>query len=241
MTTIYHRTEMLIGTDAMAALRQAHVAIAGIGGVGSYVVEALARAGVGKLTLVDHDTIDITNLNRQIHALQSTVGQPKVEAMAQRVHDINPDIEVITHQQMLLEDNFEEIFSGQYDYLVDAIDMVTAKVNMVLFAQERNIPIICSMGTANKLDNTGFVITDISKTHTCPLARVMRKALKDRGITKGVEVLYSTVPALKVQGETEEGKRIPPASISYVPATAGLLLAGHIIQQIIEKNSVKKL
>lgn len=240
MTTIYQRTEMLIGTTGLEALQQAHIAIAGIGGVGSYVVEALARAGVGKLTLVDHDTIDITNINRQIHALQSTVGMPKVEAMAERVKAINPEIEVVTHQEMLLEDNYGQIFSEQYDYLVDAVDMVTAKVNLVLFAKEKEIPIICSMGTANKLDNTSFVISDISKTHTCPLARAMRKALKDRGITKGVEVLYSTAPALKVAGETEEGKRVPPATISYVPATAGLLLAGHIIQQIIEKSVLAK-
>lgn len=237
MATIYDRTTLLIGQEGLQKLQQAHVAIAGIGGVGSFVAEALARAGIGTLTLVDHDTIDLTNLNRQIHALQSTVGQPKVDVMAQRIKEINPQIQVITRQEFLLQDNLAAVLPQHYDYLVDAIDTVTAKVNLVLFAQQRKIPILCSMGTANKLDNTSFIITDISKTNTCPLARVMRKALKERGISQGVDVLYSTAPAIKIIAQPEEGKtRVTPGSISYVPATAGLMIAGYLIQQLLQQR-----
>ena len=242
MAELYDRTRMLIGDDGMKTLQDAHVFIAGIGGVGSFTAEALARAGVGTLTLLDNDTVDITNLNRQIHATQKTVGRPKVQVMAERIHDINPEIQVNIIDAFLLDDNIESLLGEEeYDYIVDAVDTVTAKLALVLYARERNIPVISSMGTANKLDATKFEVVDISKTHTCPLARVMRKELRDRGIISGVEVLYSTALPVKIQtaadAEDGERKKPVPASISYVPSVAGLLLAGHVIQQLLAANS----
>lgn len=242
MAEIYDRTRMLVGDAGMEKLQNAHVFIAGIGGVGSFTAEALARAGVGTLTLLDNDTVDITNLNRQIHATQKTVGRPKVEAMAERIREINPDIQVHTINAFLLDDNTESVLGdGGYDYIVDAVDTVTAKLSLILYARERNIPVISSMGTANKLDATKFEVVDISKTHTCPLARVMRKELRDRGIISGVEVLYSTALPVKIQTAADaadgERKKPVPASISYVPSVAGLLLAGHVIQQLLAANS----
>lgn len=242
MAEIYDRTRMLVGDAGMEKLQNAHVFIAGIGGVGSFTAEALARAGVGTLTLLDNDTVDITNLNRQIHATQKTVGRPKVEVMAERIREINPDIQVHTINAFLLDDNTESVLGdGGYDYIVDAVDTVTAKLSLILYARERNIPVISSMGTANKLDATKFEVVDISKTHTCPLARIMRKELRDRGIISGVEVLYSTALPVKIQtaadAEDGERKKPVPASISYVPSVAGLLLAGHVIQQLLAANS----
>ncbi len=233
MVDLYDRTRMLIGQDGMNALHQAHVLVAGVGGVGSFAAEALARAGVGTLTLLDNDVVDITNLNRQIHAVQNTIGQPKVQTMADRIHAINPEITVHTIQEFLLNDNVHVLGDERYDYIIDAVDTVTAKLALVQYARERQIPVICSMGTANKLDATKFEITDISKTHTCPLARVMRKELRDRGITDGVEVLYSTAKPITPQCAAD-GERRPPGSISYVPSVAGLLLGGHVIQKIIK-------
>ena len=242
MAEIYDRTRMLVGDAGMEKLQNAHVFIAGIGGVGSFTAEALARAGVGTLTLLDNDTVDITNLNRQIHATQKTVGRPKVEVMAERIREINPDIQVHTINAFLLDDNTEAVLGDDgYDYIVDAVDTVTAKLALILYARARNIPVISSMGTANKLDATKFEVVDISKTHTCPLARVMRKELRDRGITSGVEVLYSTALPVKLHtaadAEAGERKKPVPASISYVPSVAGLLLAGHVIQQLLAANS----
>lgn len=242
MAEIYDRTRMLVGDAGMEKMQNAHVFIAGIGGVGSFTAEALARAGVGTLTLLDNDTVDITNLNRQIHATQKTVGRPKVEVMAERIREINPEIQVHTINAFLLDDNTESVLGdGGYDYIVDAVDTVTAKLSLILYARERNIPVISSMGTANKLDATKFEVVDISKTHTCPLARVMRKELRDRGIISGVEVLYSTALPVKIQtaadAEDGERKKPVPASISYVPSVAGLLLAGHVIQQLLAANS----
>jgi len=234
---LYDRTRMLIGQEGIDALQHAHVLIAGVGGVGSFAAEALARAGVGTMTLLDNDVVDVTNLNRQIHAVQSTIGMPKVIAMAERIHAINPDIVVHTIQAFLLNDNLHVLGNVPYNYIIDAVDTVTAKLALVQYARERQIPVICSMGTANKLDAVKFEITDISKTHTCPLARVMRKELRDRGITEGVEVLYSTAKPITPQ-LAAGGERRPPGSISYVPSVAGLLLAGHVIQNLIEVQFV---
>ncbi len=234
MTDQYDRTRLLIGDDGMNRLQQAHVLIAGVGGVGSFTAEALARAGVGTLTLLDNDTVDITNLNRQIHATQKTVGQPKVQVMAERIADIDPNITVRSINAFLLNDNVEELLGDlHYDYIIDAVDTVTAKLALILYARERQIPVISSMGTANKLDASKFEVVDISKTHTCPLARVMRKELRDRGIASGVEVLYSTALPVYRPAASEEGKKPVPGSISYVPSVAGLLLAGHVIQQLL--------
>ncbi len=228
------RSALLIGEEGIEKLAHSHVAVAGIGGVGSYLVEALARSGVGKLTLVDHDVIDQSNINRQIHALHSTVGRKKVEVMAERLRDINPHIRLIIKPEFITADNAAEIFDGEYDYLIDAVDNVTAKLALILLAREREIPIISSMGTANKLDNTKFCFCDISQTKVCPLARVMRRELKKRGIEKGVEVLYSEAESIKVQ-QSSEGKT-SPGSMAFVPSVAGLMLAGRVINELLQKK-----
>lgn len=232
--TIYDRTALLIGEDGINRLQRAHIAVAGVGGVGSFCVEALARAGVGTLTLIDNDTVDITNLNRQIHANMDTIGQQKTEVMKQRLLQIRPDMTVYARNEFLLPDNISEVLDGMdYDYIIDAVDTVSAKLALILHAKQRQIPVISCMGTANKLDATRFEVTDISKTHTCPLARIMRQELRKRGIDHGVEVLYST--ALPVyQPKAEEGKKAVPGSISYVPPVAGMLLAGHVIQKLLK-------
>lgn len=233
MADLYDRTRLLIGQAGLNRLRQTHVLIAGVGGVGSFAAEALARAGVGQLTLLDSDTIDVTNLNRQIHATQHTIGQPKVQVMARRIADINPEIQVHCLQEFLLDNNVEALLGDTpYDYIIDAVDTVTAKLALILYARAHNIPVISSMGTANKLDATKFEVVDISKTHTCPLARVMRKELRDRGIPSGVDVLYSTAQPV-YRPTAEEGKKPVPGSISFVPSVAGLLLAGHVVQQLL--------
>lgn len=236
MSEIYNRTRLLIGQEGLDRLAAAHVVVAGVGGVGSFATEALARAGVGTLTLIDADEVDSTNRNRQIHATLSTVGRPKVQVMAERIADINPDVTVHTLQEFLLQDNTAQLLGdAPYSYIIDAVDTVTAKLALIQYAIDRNIPVISSMGTANKLDATKFEVTDISKTHTCPLARVMRKELRDRGIAKGVDVLYSTAQPV-YRPVAEEGKKAVPGSISYVPSVAGLLLAGHVIQKLLEAS-----
>ena len=238
MADRYDRTRMLIGQEGIDRLQAAHVVVAGVGGVGSFAAEALARAGVGALTLIDNDVVDITNLNRQIHATKQTVGQPKVQVMAERLAAVAPEQQVHQKQAFLLADNTAEVLGEvHYDYIIDAVDTVTAKLALIQYALERNIPVISSMGTANKLDATKFEVTDISKTHTCPLARVMRKELRDRGIASGVEVLYSTALPIAPTTVTETGKKPVPGSIAYVPSTAGLLLAGHVIQKLLQREA----
>ena len=237
MADLYDRTRLLIGQEGIVRLKQSHVFLAGVGGVGSFAAEALARAGVGTLTLLDHDCIDITNLNRQLHATQDTVGQLKIEVMAQRIASINPEIQVHCLPEFLLPDNVADILDGQnYQYIIDAVDTVAAKLALICYARERQISVISSMGTANKLDATKFEITDISKTRTCPLARVMRRELKNKGIVSGVKVLYSTAQPVYQPVTGEKGKKPTPGSISYVPAVAGLLLAGYVIQQLLAEN-----
>ena len=233
----HSRTAMLLGEDAIARLQRAHVAVFGIGGVGGYVVEALARAGVGTLSLFDADTVSISNLNRQIIALQSTVGMPKVEAAAARVRDIDPAITVHTHNVFYLPENADEYDLSQYDYIVDAIDTVTAKLALIAHAKEANTPILCCLGTGNKLDASKFQITDISKTSVCPLARIMRKECAKRGF-KHVKVLFSTEDPLPSVGDTgeelPEGRRSLPGSVAFVPSVAGLLIAGEVIKDLIK-------
>lgn len=235
---MYDRNRLLIGERGQQQLKESHVAVVGIGGVGSFVVEALARAGVGRLTLIDHDRIDITNLNRQLHATRQTIGQLKVEAMRQRIADIDPTLEVVAKADFILPENIETVLDTSYDYLIDACDTVTAKIALIQWAKAHQVPVICSMGTANKLDNTQFVLTDISKTEVCPLARVMRRELKVRGITEGVQVVYSPTTVIKPeQAETQAGsRRQTPGSISYVPGTAGLIIAGTVIQALLQKS-----
>lgn len=230
------RSAMLLGEDAIKKLTTARVAVFGVGGVGGYVCEALARVGVGELHLFDNDVVSLSNINRQIIALHSTVGHPKVEVMRERILDINPDCRVVTHQIFYLPENADNFPLSDFDYVADAIDTVSAKIELAVRATAAGIPLISAMGTGNKLDATRFCVTDLSKTSGCPLARVMRRELKARGITH-LKVVYSTEEAQKPISLTEEeGARIPPASLPYVPPVAGLLMAGEIIRTIAEKE-----
>ncbi len=235
MNEQFLRTAMLLGEDAVQRLQNARVAVFGIGGVGGYTVEALARAGVGALDLIDNDTVSCSNINRQILATHSTVGKPKVEAAKTRVLDINPDCQVRTHQMFYLPDTADRFDFRDYDYIVDAIDTVTGKLALVERATAVGTPIICCMGTGNKLDASAFRVEDISKTSMCPLARIMRKELSKRGI-KHLKVVYSQEEALTPTGWEEEaaalGKRQIPGSVSFVPGAAGLILAGEVIRDL---------
>ena len=225
---LYKRTDMLRGEDNRKKLGFAHIAVFGVGGVGSYVCEALARAGVGAITLIDGDTVQESNINRQLIALHSTVGLDKVEVMKTRIFDINPDIKVLTKKVFYCEENADTLDFSQFSYVVDAIDTVTSKLLIIEKAKKFDVPIISSMGTGNKLDASAFKICDIKKTSVCPLARVMRSELRSRGI-ENVKVVYS-----EEQPQNREGGRTP-ASISYVPSVAGLLIAGEVIKDIISK------
>lgn len=222
---IFSRTERLIGEDALQKLKNSNIIIFGLGGVGSYTAEALARSGIGKMTVVDKDTVDITNINRQLYALRSTVGKPKAEVAKARILDINPECEITAIQKMYLPENSEEFNLSQYDYIVDAIDNVTAKIDLAVKAEQLGIPIISSMGTGNKLDPAAFKVSDIYKTSVCPLCRVMRTQLKKRGVKK-LKVVYSE------EMPKTDGERTP-ASISFVPPAAGLIIAGEVIKNII--------
>lgn len=232
----YARTALLLGQEAMDTLKNARVAVFGLGGVGGYVVEALARSGIGALELVDHDTISITNLNRQLLATRRTVGQSKVQAAADRVADIDPDIRVTLRQAFFSPDTAQDFDFSQYSYVVDAIDTVTGKLALVSAAQAAGVPIISCMGTGNKLDPTKFQIADISKTSVCPLARIMRKECAKRSI-RHLKVLYSTEDPRAVPTSTSEelpeGRRSLPGSVAFVPSVAGLIIAGEVIQDLI--------
>lgn len=228
------RTEMLLGPAAMARLAGAHVAVFGIGGVGSWCAEALARAGVGQLTLVDNDQVGLTNLNRQAEALHSTLGQDKTAAMAQRIGGINPRCLVHQIPEKYEAASRERFFTTRYDYIVDAIDLVSCKLDLIETALARQIPIISSMGTGNKLDPSQFRVADLSKTEGCPLARVVRKELRARGIVHH-KVVFSPEPARKPLdcGEAPiPGRRSVPASIMWVPAAAGLLMASEVVSDL---------
>ena len=229
------RTAMLLGQEAVEKLTRARVAVFGIGGVGGYTLEALARAGIGQLDLIDSDTVSRSNINRQILATHSTVGMLKVEAGKNRVLDINPDCIVRTWPVFYTPETADQFDFTQYDYIVDAIDTVTGKLQLVKAAQEAGTPIISCMGTGNKLDASAFEVSDISKTSMCPLARIMRKELGKRGI-KHLKVVYSQEEALSPTGWEEEakalGKRQIPGSVAFVPGTAGLILAGEVIKDI---------
>lgn len=232
----FSRTELLLGGDAMAKLKSAKVAVFGLGGVGGYVAEALARSGIGALELIDHDTISITNINRQILATHSTVGQSKAKAAKARVLDINPEIQVTAKAVFYGPDTAGDFDFSQYDYIVDAIDTVTGKLALVTAAQAAGTPIISCMGTGNKLDPSKFQIADITKTSVCPLARIMRKECAKRGI-KHLKVLFSTedpLPSCPEPGEElPEGRRSLPGSVAFVPSVAGLMIAGEVIKDLI--------
>ncbi len=222
---IYDRTIRLIGEQAMKELRQKKVAIIGLGGVGSYVLEALARAGIGHLILADYEKIEESNINRQILALHSTVGKYKTEVALERVKDINPDIKVTVHNVFVSKDNIKDIIPLDCDYVIDAIDTVSSKIDIIVNAKKNGINIISCMGTGNKIDNTGFKIAPVEKTDTCPLARKVRKILSSEGIT-GVDVLYSVS-----KNQVSDPNLI--SGISYVPSTAGLIIAGYVIRKLI--------
>lgn len=226
------RTAMLLGEDGIEKLKSKRIAVFGIGGVGGHVVEALARSGVGALDLIDNDVVSISNINRQIIATYDTVGKPKTEVMRERIHSINPHCVVTCYQSFYLPEYRDKFPFEQFDYMIDAIDTVTAKIDLALVSCEKKIPLISSMGTGNKLDPSKFEITDIYKTSVCPLAKVMRKELKNRGIPK-LKVLYSKEDAMKPLPLTaQEGRRATPGSTAFVPAVAGLMIAGEVIREI---------
>ena len=234
------RTAMLVGEDALNQYRTARVAVFGVGGVGGYVCEGLARAGIGALDLFDHDTVSLSNINRQIIALHSTVGRNKVDVMRERIADIAPDCQVKTYPIFYLPENADEIDLSQYDYIVDAIDTVSAKIELAVRAHALGVPIIASMGTGNKLDPFAFRIADISKTDTCPLAKVMRRELRVRGINH-MKVLFSKELPRKpilLEGSEEEnrGGKVSPASIATIPSVAGLMIANEILIDLAATN-----
>lgn len=240
MDNRFIRTEMLLGKEAMDKLQKSKVAVFGIGGVGSFAAEAIARSGVGNIILIDNDVISLSNINRQIHALSSTIGMFKTEAMKSRIKDINPYAEVEIYNEFFVSGS-GNIIQKDWDYIVDAIDTVSGKIELVLKANEYNIPIISSMGTGNKLKPEMLEITDIYSTEMCPLAKVMRHELKKRGIKK-LKVVYSKEPPLKshiseselISSGENTNKRLTPASISFVPPVAGLLIASEVIKNITE-------
>ena len=236
----YSRTRLLLGSEGVDRLRASHVALFGLGGVGGYAAEALARAGIGHIDLIDNDTVSLTNLNRQLLALHSTVGQYKVDAAAARIKDIDPTIEVRTFKTFYLPETADQFDFTQYDYVLDAIDTVTGKLALMQQARDAGVPVISCMGTGNKLDATGFKVADISKTSGCALARVIRKECAKRGI-KGVKVVYSEELPMEVENDAEEmaqsraagsSRRSLPGSTPFVPGVAGLIMAGQVIRDL---------
>lgn len=248
MLTQFSRTELLLGKETMEKLKQSRVAVFGVGGVGGYVCEALVRSGVGAFDLIDDDKVCLTNLNRQIIATRNTVGQYKVDVMKDRILSINPDAQVRTHKCFFLPENADEFPFEEYDYIVDAVDTVTAKITLIMKAEEKHVPVISSMGGGNKLDASAFRVADIYKTKVCPLARVMRRELKKRGIKK-LKVVYSEEKPTRpmedmaiscrnhcicppgAQHKCTERRDIP-GSVAYVPSVAGLILAGEVIKDL---------
>ena len=233
MSRFFSRTELLLGEAAMEKLKNSRVAVFGIGGVGGYIVEALARSGVGSLDIIDNDAVSPSNINRQIIATHKTIGMDKVDVAKERILDINPEATVRTYKQFFTPDTSADFDFTQYDYVVDAIDTVTGKLELVMKAKEANVSIISSMGTGNKLDPTAFEVSDIYKTSVCPLARVMRNELRKRGVKK-LKVVYSketpATPFFKTE-EDVKNKRIP-ASVAFVPSVAGLIIAGEVIKDL---------
>lgn len=240
MNEKFIRTGLLIGESGLEKLKNAHVAVFGLGGVGGYAVEALVRGGIGALDIIDCDIVSPSNINRQIYALQSTIGHAKTEAAEKRILDINPDIKLRAFNMFFLPETADKINFKDYDYVIDAIDTVTAKFEIVKRAEEAGVPVICSMGTGNKLNPSMFEVADIYKTSVCPLAKVMRKLCRDNGI-KRLKVVYSKEQPIKAEApaQSELGavlhKRHTPGSISFVPPVAGFILAGEVIKDILEK------
>lgn len=231
----FSRMKLLLGEEAVDKLKTMRVAIFGIGGVGGYVCEALVRSGVGHFDLIDSDTVSLSNLNRQIIATHSTIGKYKTDIMKERMLDINPNVEVSTYRAFFLPENADTFPFAEYDYIVDAVDTVTAKIELVMKATEKSIPIISCMGTGNKLDGSRFEVTDIYKTQMCPLAKVMRRELKARGIKK-LKVVYSQEKPIKVPADEMEGR--VPGSTAFVPPVAGFIMAGEVVKDLLRRQSV---
>jgi tRNA A37 threonylcarbamoyladenosine dehydratase len=245
----FSRCELAFGPEGLEKMKNSAVAVLGIGGVGSFTVEALARTGVGKLVLVDKDVVDITNINRQIHANLNTIGQPKTELMKERIATINPECEVVTLKMFYSEETAEQLFQHKLDYIVDAMDIMTAKLHVIQEAKRRNIPIVSSMGAANKMDPTRFEVADISQTSYDPIAKVIRRELRKKGITKGVKVVYSKEIPVTIREDVRNQiadpdspiskARRPPASNAFVPSVAGLILASVVVRDILDWKPVK--
>lgn len=236
MSNQFTRTAMLIGSDGISRLQSARVALFGVGGVGSFTAEALVRAGIGSIDLFDNDTVCESNLNRQLIALHSTLGQYKVDAAKSRLLDVNPNAQIGAHRLFYLPETADEVDLARYDYIIDCIDTVSAKIDLAVRADALGVPIIASMGTGNKLDPTAFEVADISKTSVCPLARVMRQELKKRGIHR-LKVVYSReIPRTPIAWEINEApqgsRRSTPGSISFCPSVAGLIIAGEVIKDL---------
>ena len=234
MDTPFSRTELLLGAEAMDKLQRSRVIVFGLGGVGGHACEALVRSGVGAIDLVDDDRVSVSNLNRQLFALHSTLGMDKVEAAKARLLDINPELTVTTHKCFFLPETADRFDFSRYDYVLDCIDTVTGKLQLVEAARAAGTPIISCMGTGNKLDPTAFEVTDINKTSVCPLARIMRKELRRRGVKK-LKVVYSREDAMTPLEAVEpdrEGRRSVPGSVSFVPSAAGLILAGEVVKDL---------
>lgn len=235
MSEQFSRTEMLLGKESVDKLGKCRVAVFGIGGVGGYVCEALVRSGIGAFDLIDNDRVSLSNLNRQIIATRSTVGRYKTEVMKERILDINPNTDVRIYNCFFLPENANEFPFYEYDYIVDAVDTVTAKIELVMKAREKQVPIISSMGTGNKLDGSRFRVADIYETKICPLAKVMRRELKRRGV-ESLKVVYSEeMPILSTDVQNICERRVP-GSIAFVPSVAGLILAGEVVKSLVEFN-----
>lgn len=240
MLNQFSRTELIFGKDAMEKLSKSRVAVFGIGGVGGHTVEALVRSGIGAIDIIDNDKVCLTNINRQIYATRRTIGKDKVDVAKERILEINPNVIVQTYKTFYMPDTSGQFDFSQYDYVVDAIDTVTGKIELVMRAQEANVPIICSMGAGNKVDPTAFKVADIYKTSVCPLAKVMRQELRKRDIKK-LKVVYSKEQALtpiedmalSCSSETESPRKQIPGSNAFVPSVAGLIIAGEVIKDLI--------
>ncbi|MBR6968861.1 MAG: tRNA threonylcarbamoyladenosine dehydratase [Ruminococcus sp.] len=251
MSDRFSRTGLLFGEEAMKILANSRVAVFGVGGVGGYAVEALARSGIGAMDLIDDDKVCMTNINRQIIALDSTIGMYKVDAAAQRIHEINPGCKVTCHMMFYMPETADKLDFSQFDYVVDAIDTVTGKIEIIMQAKQAGIPVISSMGAGNKLDPTRFEVTDIYKTSVCPLAKVMRYQLKRRGVKK-LKVVYSREEPITPQGEaaddgsektdmrTGSARRSTPGSVAFVPSVVGLIIAGEVIKDLTGINKKQK-
>ncbi len=227
------RTGLIVGQEGLDKLEKANVIVFGVGGVGSFACEAIVRAGIGNITIVDFDDVDITNINRQIPALHSTVGKFKVDVMKERLLDINPNLNIKTVKDVYTAETSDKILNENYDYVIDAIDMVTSKIHLIETCNKKGFKIISSMGMGNKLDPTKVVVTDIYKTHTCPLAKVLRRELKNRQVKK-LKVVYSTEQPVELKEKIMNGRKLTAGSVSFVPSVGGLVIASVVIRDLLE-------